>query len=608
MTNLWMRLAGIMRFQPCAIDGDGGAGAGAGAGSGAGAGAGAGSGAGAGGGNTETPATKVTPPAATSVTAGAGAPAATQTISSSLTDDKGKPVRELGETSEAFLARYREHQKANPPVAEPAAKTAEQLAQEAERARAAAGETPEQKAAREKAAAAAAAANETPEQKAAREKATKDEADRQAAAAAAGPDIYDFAPIPAEALSAALKKDPAKTAAFLEASGLTEDQLFANSKLASRATEYMQAGLPTIEAAKHAVAKARAFHTLDDSFTNLKAGDVQGTGKFLNDVLLPLSYLRDENGQVRIDPESKMPLTDGSVFTFMDNVISVKGDFRAKQIAREGTEQAIGHVMNAPDVAPVLDACLAIGKKIGGEKGDAIQAAVLTLKQCGKAGSVSDEDLPQDVKDRLAKADQTKADADKQRRELDERQAAEFDTKVNTFKEEVLAESSTGIDKIIGTFLDTTSLKDEKFVRPVVIQKIRAALYDNMAADPLYLSQRDAITVGGPNARTHKSWLDLNLSEAKARLRTVASPIFAEAGVTILSKAAQRKQELEGQQRKSQMETHGGTTTALPAAAASQDPHEVIAQARQNLRERGEEITTESLLRERRKLMAGSAA
>lgn len=604
MNNLWKRLAGITRFALYTIEGDAGGAGGGGAAAGGG-GTPTGGDGGSGGG-----AAPVTPAAGSPSTSSAAAPLSTQEIPSSLTADDGKPVRELGETGESYLARFREYQKTHA-VVEPPAKTPAEIAAaaEAERVRlaAATAETPEQKIARETKERAAAA--ETPEVKAAREKSEKEEADRKAAATTEpGGEIYDLAPIPTETLAAAIKAHPAETAAFLKATGLSEDQLFANSRLAGMAGEYMKAGLGTVQAAKHAVARAAAFHHLDDSFTNLKAGDIPGTGKFLSDVLLPLSYLRDENGQVRVDPETKMPLTDGSVFTFMDNVIGVKGDFRAKQIERDG-EQAIANIFSSPDLSRILDAVVAAGKKLGGDRGDMLQAAAHALKGNGRAGDpANDENLPPEVKARLAEADRAKAEAKTRTQEQDERETAAFETKVATFKESVLSESSTAFDKIIGDFLDKTSLKGETFVRPAVIAKIRAALFGNMSEDPLYLSQRDAISLGGPNAKTGKEWVSLNLNEAKARLKTVSEPILTEAKVTFLSRADQRKQEIEGQQKRSQMETHGGTSTALPVAAAGKNDHELVEQARANLRSRGEDIDNKSVLTEFRKLKAQPAA
>lgn len=614
--SIWSKLAGIMRFQTLFIEGEGG---GAGGGSGAGAGGGGtGSGAGSGGGTpasvTTTTAAPVTPAPDTSRTA---APASTQTIVRTLVDETGKPTRELGEEAPDFLHRFRAWRTEHPETDEQQ-QTPAQIAEAARlkaAAAASAGETPEQKTAREtKERADAARAAETPEQKTAREKTEKEEADRQAAAAASGePELYDLSPIPTEKLSKAMKDHPVETAAFLAAVGMTEDDFYASSRLAARATEYMQAGLPTIESAKHAVQTTKAFRSLDDSFTDIKAGDMPSTSKFLNDALLPLTYLRDENGNVKIDPQTKMPLTDGTAFVFMDNLYALKNDFTARQIERaiEGghADKAINLFMADPHLTKVVDAIAAYGKKMGGDAGDNILAAVNTLKGIGRAGlPAGDENLPAEVRARLADAERQKAEAAEQRKTTEASQAVQHEKNIADFTSSVLAESSTAIDKIINDYLDKTSAKDDSFVRDTVLAKVRAGIFDVLSNDGLYLSQRDGITRKGLKPGVKTEWVALNTSEAKARLRTVSEPIFAQASIRILSKDEQRKGKIDTQKKGSQMETQGGTTTALPGAAASNNPHDLAQRAKDNLRARGEDVTTTSVLQEVRKLKAAGGA
>lgn len=594
----------------CFAEGDGG-----GAGGGAPAGGG-GTGAGGGGGTPAAPSgggggTPPAAPAAPAAPASSGAaPLSTQEVPSTLTDEGGKPVRELGEESEAFMSRFREWKDKQPRETPAVAETAEQKAArektEREKAAAASGaETPEQKAERERKE--RASQQETPEQKAERERKEREQQQQQPTA----PEIYDLVPLATEDLSAALTKDPEATRAFLEKTGLTEDALLSTARLATRAAEYAAAGLPTIEAAKHAVTRAKAFHTMDDRFTSLKKGDVPGTMQFLNEVMLPMTYLRDENGEIMRDPQTKLPLTDGTTFTFLDNIDAMRGDFVARQIANAPANQlelALGYAVSNGAISKVLDAIAAAADKVGGDNGEQIKIAVDVLKGLGKAGSpASMENLPPEVRARLEEAERTKTEAQQRQAEMNRQEAEKEQARVQTFKNEVLTESSTEVDKVIDAFVDRSSLKDDKFMRPVVLQKVRDALYESMANDPLYLSQRDAITIGGANARTHKAWVALNVAEAKARLKSIAGPIFAEAGARILSRAEERGKTITQQKDASRMEPAGGTRTAAVSTPQQLDDHALVAKARENIRARGEETDTGAVMAEFRKLKAAQS-
>lgn len=605
MLSYLRALDGIMRSRLLFIEGEGGGGDAGGSSGGGGAPSGGGD-PGGGGGGSPAPTTTPSAPAAPAtpiVPKSDAAPLSTQEPSHSLVDENGKPSRELGESRESYIARHREWSNKQPKEGEDQ-KTPEQLAAE---------RTAADKVAADKLAAdqkKAADATKTPEQlaaekKSADDKAAADKAAADKAAAEGGAEFDDYSPVTTEKL-AEMAKDP-EFQKLLEKYQTTEGDLFATSRLADKAVKYMTE-FPTLESAKHAKTQATAFHALDDAFTSIKPGDMVTTGKFLNDTLLPMSYLRDEQGNVMKDKDSGLPMTDGSVFTFLQNIYDVRNDFLADKIGKIGGEAGIGSVMSTPQFSKILDAVSKVADKIGGDRGDELKAAADILKGCGKAGSPSgnEDDLPESVKTRLAEADRAKKEAATQKQELDQREAAAGEKRVADFKTAVLNESSTEIDSVIGGFLDKTSLKDDKFLRSTVVQKIRDALYENMSSDPLYLSQRDQLTMAGMTKATHNSWKSLNVREAKARLKAIADPILAEAGAKKIGRAQERQQTIETQVDKSKAEPKGGTSTTVPHVQ-SQDPHQIIEQAKENLRTRGEDINTASILAERRKLMAKTA-
>lgn len=598
MMSYWKKLAGVTGLFGLFIEGEGGAPGGGG--SGEGGGSATGGGAPGGGGDSSTAGAAQPTPAAPApgktASEGGGAPISTQDIPSALVDETGKPVRELGESVEAFIARHREYREKQP-KADAEAKTPEQIAAETK----AAADT---KAATEKAAAEAKAnATKTPEQlaeekKQADEKAAADAKAAQAASSAF--DDIDFSPVPTEKL-AEMAKDP-EFQKLLEKYQTNEGDLFATSRLADKAVKYMNE-FPTLESAQHAKVRAQAFHHLDDSFTDLKKDDIPGTSKFINDVMLPLSYLRGEDGKTLIDKDTGLPRTDGSAFVFLDNVVGLRTNFIADQVTKMGGEQGIARAMSDPNISKILDAVSKAAAKIGGDRGEQLQLAAEIFKGCGKAGSPSgDGELSEEVKTRLAEADRKETEANERQKGLDDQATAATQQRISTFKDEVLKESSTEIDKLLGGFLDRTSLKDDKFLRPAVMEKIRKELYANMSSDTIYISQRDDLTLGGINKTTHQKWVALNLREAKARLKNIADPILAEAGARKIGRAQERQQTMSQQEEKSRMESKGGTSTSLPRPTVT-DPHALIAQAKENLRIRGEDINTASVLAERRKLL-----
>lgn len=601
----------IMRSHLLFIEGEGGGGdAGGSGGSGGGGGAdpgGSGSGGGTGGGAPAAPAAPVTAtPAA--VTGEPAVPIATQQATHTLVDDTtGRPTRELDESREEFIARHREWSNKQP--RDGAEKTPEQLAAE----KTAADKAVADKVAFDKAAEAKRVADQakTPEQVAAETKAAEDKKLADDAAAKKlqedGASEYDdYSPVTTEKL-AEMAKDP-DFQKLLEKYQATEGDMFATSRLADKAVKLMQIH-PTLEAAQHSKMQASAFHQLSDAFTGIKPGDIGSTSKFLHDTLLPMSYLRDEQGKVMTDKASGLPMTDGTVFSFMENIYDTRNDFLAGKIEKAGTEAAIGAVLSTPSFTKILNSIAKVAEKMGGDRGEMIKAAVDELKGCGKAGSPSgnEDDLPESVKARLAEADRVTKDAATRKQELDTREAAVTEKRISDFKTGVLNESSTEIDSMIGGFLDKTSLKDDKFLRSTVMQKVRDALYENMAADDLYLSQRDYLTLSGMTKTTHNAWKSLNIREAKARLKSIADPILAEAGAKKISRAQERQQSITTQKDQSRVEPKGGVSTALPHAQVTDD-HQLLAQAKQNLRDAGKDVDTLSVLAEFRKLKAAPAA
>lgn len=130
-----------------------------------------------------------------------------------------------------------------------------------------------------------------------------------------------------------------------------------------------------------------------------------------------------------------------------------------------------------------------------------------------------------------------------------------------------------------------------------------------MKGDELYLSQRGAITMKGLTPKSHKAWVALNLGEAKARLRDISKPIFTKAGIRITGKAEERTKKIDDQKKESRMEAPGGTSVTLPKAPIQQDAHQLMAQARENVRTSGGDASDkQAVLAELRKLKSAAPA
>lgn len=204
----------------------------------------------------------------------------------------------------------------------------------------------DQKAAEEKAAAdAKAAEGKTAEQKAADEKAA---ADKVAAEQKTVDPLDKLGPLPAEKLNEALTANPALVAE-LEKAGLDKDLLFETCRKAGETELYYEAGLPTPESAKFAVENANHFYDIEEHFPTAGV-NLENFDNFMANVMVPLSIVRDANGQPIPDPKNPGQFkTDGSVSKFMERAVEYENQAISKNVCTAGIEAASKFITGKDD-------------------------------------------------------------------------------------------------------------------------------------------------------------------------------------------------------------------------------------------------------------------
>lgn len=181
--------------------------------------------------------------------------------------------------------------------------------------------------------------------------------------------------------------------------------------------------------------------------------------------------------------------------------------------------------------------------------------------------------------------------------------------RIENFQNEVLTESNRETEKLVGAYIDATTLKDDP-LRGKLMEDIRDALYENLSNDPVYRGQRDKITVNGLTKKTHEQWVALNKRETAARLNSIVEPIIAKYGGRRVTQRQARQATQDAQSKTTQQhEVQGGAGGAhLPGTAAPKTNKELMTAARENLQKAGRDIDQESLMKEFRRLQAEGKA
>lgn len=361
-------------------------------------------------------------------------------------------------------------------------------------------------------------------------------------------------PLPASKMAELLSANPELDAALDKAVIKTDDgqeiplkdALFESLRSAAVGQQFREV-FPDVETAKFASERAAAFGVMDQRFTEIKPRDIPSTVDFIRDVLMPQSFILDEKGEPRINPQTGQPMTDGTVTTFLDNIRDVAIDqvlFDANNLLKGNDQQK--------------------------EIGESLLAAVDTIKQFVGGGGAQPEELNDQLKAQ-------KANLDAREQALAETKRTEQETSFKQFTESLEAASSEKVNSLVEGFLSQSSLapnpadgaqeKESKtFLRDGVLSKIRDGIFDRLSKDPLFKAEQEQIARRGPGEHTKTALVNLYDRHTNAILEKIASPILRNAGAVRVKQSQARHAKLATQNKVTQMEPRGGTVAALPQA------------------------------------------
>lgn len=478
------------------------------------------------------------PSTSTAAPASSTAPAAGQPQADSAAPsqaDSAMPTRKVGETDLAYVERY---QKWND-----------------EQKLKAAGDKTTQPAKPAEAPAPVAAAKPAESAKPA-EPAKPAEAAKPEGEAEKNP-LDDIGPLPASKVAEALKANPALEAE-LEKAGIGKEELFSSLREAATATQFREL-FNDVETAQFARQAAETFQRMDLAATELKPGDLQSTQKFIQEVLMPMSYLLDEQGKPKMrevkgrDGQTyQIPETDGTVNTFLDNVLM------------HGLEQ----------FEYQCQGLLQQNNEFAKERAERVMAAIHELRDFAE-GKGGNENLSEEVK-----AERARLDAD--RAAFTETKRKEADERFETFRQDVLGSTNSFVDGAVNDFLSKTSLADDpndspqakeskKFVRDGVLREIRDGLFARFNSNPLFIAEMEQIGRRGQSAVVKQQLVNLYKRQTNAVIEKVADPILKKAGALRVEASKTRAAKIATQIDNSRTEPRGSTSAAIPTTPKVDD-------------------------------------
>jgi hypothetical protein len=367
-------------------------------------------------------------------------------------------------------------------------------------------------------------------------------------AAVANP-LDKLGPLPAEKITAALAEAPQEVKDFLAAKGLTVETLSENARLAAQTSQFLEK-VPSMEALDIALEGNANFVKLDRGLPAVKT--VEDFDKFMMDTLVPMSFIRDENGQPVPDPNIPGAFkNDGSISKLIDFSAGVRdakiGELADKLIAAATNDEDKAFATDLKGAVDFLGAFIKNGYQKPGTK-----AADAT------------KDLPKEVQERLARADQIERDSKA-------RDARTTETSFNQREDRIVGETDKAISPLIKDFLDKTALTNE--LKALVTKTVWNELTERMLKNDLYLQERDRLS---PTAKDYEQRrVALNQTYMKERVVKLLESVVGQFGAPIVDANKDRLNKIDSQSTAGRMEpkTSGTTPTNFPATASGDQFH-----------------------------------
>jgi hypothetical protein len=373
-------------------------------------------------------------------------------------------------------------------------------------------------------------------------------------------------PLPAEKVGEALK-DQAFVEA-LKAKGLDPDILMETSRMAAETQAYRDAGLPTPESAAFAVENANHFYDVEEGFTKVK--DARSLDDYMYNVMLPLSFIRDADGNPIPDPTTPGAFkTDGSVNRFMQANV----DFDHQMAVR-----VADHLLTEADKFKNADGEYATEQAAETAKYySQIKDAIAFIDEFRKNNykMPSGEAKPQMSPEDKAEMDRLRA-RDTQVTEQEKANRAE---KTQIFATQVQTDTLAVIDPLVNETLATL----DEYVRPTALANVWTDLTKALAENRTFQQQKAALYAKGMDEKNFKSLVALNTRTAKALLlgqNGILQKHLTAAGKTREARQQQRDQKIDTQTKKDTM-NQGARAAASTNATASMTSAQVQAKARE---------------------------
>jgi hypothetical protein len=381
----------------------------------------------------------------------------------------------------------------------------------------------------------------------------KPEPVKPAAEAAAVDDQLDkLGPLPASKFAEALAAHPELETA-LEAAGIPKDDIFAGLREAAFAQQIKETGIVDLDSAKFAMATTATMRKMDLAATEVVRGDMGSTVNFVRDVLLPMSYVLDDEGNPRMmDVQEggrtvQYPQTDGTVQVLIDNF----RDLALEQVAADA-----GALLKRTDNAQAQ------------ELGQQLQDAVKAVQTYIKGNPASGEELTEELKQQKATLDARQAEMDNQRTQESEQRFNKFREDIRTGADNALDEKVTGWlgqSTLAESETDSASEKQRKeFLRNGAVKEIRDGLLARLAADDGFLAEQEQIARRGASAKTQTALVNLYKRYSTRYLENVATPVLQRAGGERVRQVQALRAKVATQEKVTQMEPRGATSPALP--------------------------------------------
>jgi hypothetical protein len=368
----------------------------------------------------------------------------------------------------------------------------------------------------------------------------------------------DFEPLPAgplppQELQSKLKEIP-ELNAILEQNPELRNSLFAASRLAQKAVQYEEQFPGGIDEARIAAEGNRTFAEISDLITGIK--DKKTAQEALRG-MMRLSYVLDDEGNPVLDPETKTPVSDGTVGRLIEHTFGLGLDHWANIAQQKGDDELAAAI-------------------------DVLRARAFNTRTAPAQESISDEQRAQYEQ------------LERERAELNRQQQAIESEKRQAFEQKADQAYYRHVDNLLNRVLAKANLADAD--KQAIYEEIKVRVDKALAQNPQFLSAQEAIwRRQGYGEKKLNDLTALGSQWVNAVLPGIARQVLQSKGQQIIAGQAAKQAQIKRQEQASRSEAKSAMRHVAPNAKSTDEVH---AQARKEFAEKfGREPNTVELLR-----------